>query len=107
MQEQEPRKRTCMERRRTLARKQKRPTSLWAVWKKWLKGEKRRLFRRSDFGAPLIKPFLHPGDQLRTDHSGQGENGHADKNLVGLESSAGHGDHETDAGCGGIQLADH
>lgn len=65
------------------------------------------LFRGADFGAPLIESSFYSGDCLGADHAGEGEYEDTDKNLVGLESSAGNRDHETDSGGGGVKLADH
>ena len=51
--------------------------------------------------------MLKAVDHLGRGHAADGEDEDADKNFVGLERRARHGDHEADARCGGIEFADH
>src|SRR5919108_1384665 len=64
-------------------------------------------FRCSHFGAPLIKPPFHPGEQLHTDHPSQRENEDADEDFVGLECGARDCDHKTNSGGSSIKLPNH
>ena len=58
-------------------------------------------------GSHLSNFFSALIDNFRGKHAADRENEHADENFIGLESRAGDGDHEADAGRGGIELSHH
>src|SRR6516164_2086776 len=66
-----------------------------------------KLLRRSYLWAPLIKSSLCPVDQICCDHAGDGKYKDADKNLIGLERRASHGNHKPNPRSSGIELSNH